>query len=412
MPPPYGGIPKVSLLYAREWKRMGHEVAVSFVYKPEKADDLGAEASYFFEYAARPGKVSKAAFLIRHVTRHPALYARLFLAYARINPRITIETILYAAYGVWVDGVIASFKPDIILSEAALIKSFMAAHRARARHIPIVFDTYAEVRDLAMGVNKHFKPKVRRRYWETFLAMPEFVMGMSNCSDGPLMYMPKQRVKVFYDTCDFTNSRAALSESVADARAALMLPPDMPLLGAVGAFSPRKGHDHIIKAAGALHREGIAVGVVLCGAGDAAEWKALAASEGIADRVFFLQGLSERDLSRLYRSVDLYANLSNSPRSCGLDLALLEAMAAQKPVVVYDTGALPTAVPDGKNGYIVHTDDIASVSAAIRSFLSLSPEERAQMGDASADAAAKCDITETAKIKAGWLREAIKDYSL
>lgn len=410
MPPPYGGIPKVSLLYAREWKRMGHEVAVTFTYRPETADDLSAGATYFFEYTRQPTKRAKASFLLHNALLHPLRYLGFLLAYVQINSRVTIETILYAAYGVWLDRIIASWQPDIVLGEAALIKSFMAARSANRHRIPIVLDTYAEVRDLGMGVNKHFKPKARRRYWERLLAMTEFVMGMSNCSDGPLMYMPREKVKVFYDTCDFTNSRAALAESVSDARAALSLPQDMRLVGAVGAFSPRKGHDHLIRAVGELGLAGEKYGVVLCGAGDATEWKALAEKEGIADRVFFLQSLSECNLARLYRSVDLYANLSNSPRSCGLDLALLEAMTAQKPVVVYDTGALPTAVPDGKNGYVVHTDDVPGVVMAIRAFFALPEEERTQMGVLSAEAASKCDIVETAKIKINWLQEAITNF--
>lgn len=412
MPPPYGGIPKVSLMYAREWKKMGHDVAVTFTYRPVHADDLGAGATYFFEYAKKPNVYGKLSFLLRHALLHPLRYLGCVAAYVRICPIARAETILYAAYGVWIDHVIAEWKPDIVLGEAALIKSFMAVQGARRRHVPVVLDTYAEVRDLGMGVNKRLKPTVRRRYWERFLSQVEFVMGMSNCSDGPLMYMKRDRVKVFYDTCDFRNSKAGLAESVGDARAALKLPPSMPLIGAVGAFSPRKGHDKLIQAVGALVREGLEVGVVICGAGDSSEWKKLAEKEGIAARTFFLQALSERDLARLFRSVDLYANLSNSQRSCGLDLALLEAMAAEKPIVVSDTGALPTAAESGKNGYIVHTDDVADTAAAIKDFLSRSPEERCAMGTASADLAAKCDITETSKIKIGWLQEAVSNHHL
>jgi hypothetical protein len=62
MPPPYGGIPKVSLLYARTWKKMGNTVAVTFVYRPENADDFGANAEYFFEYKTKPNKFKKRLF--------------------------------------------------------------------------------------------------------------------------------------------------------------------------------------------------------------------------------------------------------------------------------------------------------------------------------------------------------------
>jgi glycosyltransferase involved in cell wall biosynthesis len=335
---------------------------------------------------------------------------RRFLSYWKINPRITPEILLYSAYGVWADGVIAEYKPDIILSEAALIHGFMVGSCARDRHIPLVFDTYAEVRDLGMGVNKHLKPKARRRYWETLLGLSELVLGMANCSDGPRMYLPKEKVKVFYDTCDFTRSRESAKESMQECRSALKIPQDAFVVGAVGAFTMRKGHDHLIRASAELSRSGVNVVVVLCGAGDPTEWKEIAKKEGIGDKVIFFQGLSETDLVRLYRSCDIYTNLSNSPRSCGLDLALLEAMATERPIVVYDTGALATAVPEGKNGYVVKADDTVGVVQALETFYALSVVERQNMGRASAEVASKCDIRETARIKAGWLEEVRNNY--
>lgn len=410
MPPPFGGIPKLSLLYSREWKKMGHEVAVTFVYRPENADDLGADANYFFEYGSRPTKSMKILFLLRHAFSRPLLYVKRFSAYWRIYPRITAEILLYSAYGVWIDGIIASWKPDIIVTEAALIHGFMVGQSARERGIPMVSDTYAEVRDLKMGVNKHLTPQQRSVYWKTHLGLSELIIGMANCSDGPLQYLPPEKVKVFYDTCDFTRSREGAHESMAECRSALRLPQNTFIAGAVGAFSPRKGHDHLIKAVAILRRKGNDVAVALCGAGDPSEWRKLAADEGIADRVFFFQGLSEADLVRLHRSCDIYANLSNSARSCGLDLALLEAMASGCPIVVYDTGALPTAVPSGKNGFVIPANDIEAVAKALAGFIALSQEERTRMGKESAAVAQKCDIQETARIKIGWLEEVYAAY--
>jgi glycosyltransferase involved in cell wall biosynthesis len=159
-----------------------------------------------------------------------------------------------------------------------------------------------------------------------------------------------------------------------------------------------------------LSREGRSVAVALCGAGDSTDWKRIAKDEGISDKVFFFQGLSETDLVRLYRSCDIYANLSNSTRSCGLDLALLEAMAAERPIVVYDTGALASAVSQGRNGYVLPADDIAGVATVIKHFSELSTEEQVRMGKESAEVASKCDIRETAHIKLSWLAEVLTAY--
>lgn len=179
MPPPYGGIPKVSLLYARGWKKMGHDVAITFVYRPENADDFGANAEYFFEYGSKPNKLKKVFFFLQYVVKNPILYFSLLSSYLKIYPKLQIETILYSAYGVYVDSVISVYKPDIILSQTALIKTHMVLEIANKRHIPVVIDTYAEVRDGMMGVNKHLSEIEQRKYWVTYLSRAQLVLGMS-----------------------------------------------------------------------------------------------------------------------------------------------------------------------------------------------------------------------------------------
>src|SRR5690348_8710459 len=105
MPPPYAGVQNVSLLYARAWRQMGHSVGITFVYKPKNADDIGANAEYFFEYNGKPNKFKKAVFLIKYFFRNPFLYFYLLKSYTKIRTKITTESILYSAYGVFVDGV-------------------------------------------------------------------------------------------------------------------------------------------------------------------------------------------------------------------------------------------------------------------------------------------------------------------
>ena len=168
MPPPYAGIPKLSLLYSRLWKKMGHKVAIVFVYRPVKADDLGAGAEYFFEYNSKPNKLRKSLFLLKYFFANPLLYFNLLKGYLKIFPRFSTEVILYPAYGVFMDRIFSFFKPDIVLSEAALIKTFMVAQIAKRRKVPVVFDTYGEVRDLSVGVNPLLHEKKRTKYWKSF----------------------------------------------------------------------------------------------------------------------------------------------------------------------------------------------------------------------------------------------------
>ncbi len=412
MPPPYAGVQNISLLYAKVWKKTGNEVAVTFVYKPANADDLGAGANYFFEYKSKPNKFKKFLFLIRYFLTNPILYTTLFFRYFKIYPKISTETILYSAYGVWIDKIIDSFKPNIIACQTALIKTFMVAEIAKNRKIPVVFETYAEVHDLQMGVNKHLDENNRAKYWTYLLNLSSLVIGMDNCSVGPLMYLPKERVRVFYDACDYSFYQKELKETKNELRGYYKLPHDKFLVAMTGAFHYRKGHDHLIKSVSILNKKGFTeIGAVIVG-GDVGmeKWISLAKEEKVENNVFFLQNLSEEKKLRLYKSIEGYCNLSNSPRSCGLDLALLEAMSCALPIVVYDNGALPNSVPEGKNGFVVKTDDINGIANAILNLYKKTKKERFEMGEKSREFAAKTDINLTAKIKLDWFKEIINKF--
>ncbi|KND49435.1 MAG: glycosyl transferase group 1 [Parcubacteria bacterium C7867-003] len=406
MPPPYAGVQNVSLLYAKTYRKMGHEVAVTFVFRPENSDDLGAKADYFFEYKSKPNKIKKALFLFKYFLKNPLLYVKLFREYFSICPRLTAEIVLYSAYGVFMEEVIKKWKPDIIACQTALIKTFMISIVAKKLGIPLVYEPYAEIHDLNMGVNKHLNEEQRKKYWSSFLKMSDLVIGMDNCSVGAQAYLPLEKVKVFYDTCDFEFYQKKLNESKEELRKSFNLPINKFLVVMTGAFHYRKGHDQLIKAIAMLKKRGLAgIGAVIVG-GDVGmeKWIDLAKEEDITENIYFLQNLSEEKKLRLYTSMDGYCNLSNSTRSCGLDLALLEAMSCALPIIVYDNGALPNAVSEN-NGYVVSTGDASSVADAVLDLYKKTDSERKEMAEGSRKFASKTDLNVTAGIKINWFKE-------
>ena len=411
MPPPYGGTQNVSLLYAKTFKKLGHQVGVTFVYRPENSDDLKAGAGYYFEYEGKPNKFKKGLFFLKYLIKNPKLYFYLFKKYYSIYPRLNKETLLYSSYGVWVDSVIEKFSPDIVACQTVLIKTFMVAEVARNRKIPIIFEPYAEIHDLNMGVNKKLNKEQRDRYWNYFLNLAELTIGMDNCSVGPLMYLSKEKVKEFYDTCDFEFYQKELKETKKELRNFYKLPEDMFLLVMTGAYHFRKGHDQLIKAVSILNKQGHKnIGAVLVGGNVGKEnWVDLAKKEGVENNIFFLQNLNEEKKLKLYKSVDGYCNLSNTTRSCGLDLALLEAMSCALPVIVYDNGALPTAVSQN-NGFMVKTGDIDGLALAILKLSLKSKDELRAMAEGSRYFVSKTDLNVTTKIKEGWFLEIIHNY--
>jgi glycosyltransferase involved in cell wall biosynthesis len=397
MPPPYGGVPKLVLFYSRIWKEKGHRVAATFPYCPEKFDDLEANAEYFFEYKKKPTKLSKVWFLLKHLIAHPVLYFTLLRNYHKADKAFTKEIFLYVSYGVYMDSVFKAFKPDIVLSQAVLIKTFFVAEIAKRHGVPVVYDAYAEVHDLSMSPNKRLSPEQRDVYWNYLLGMADFVITPGPyCSRGPLKYLPKEKVQYVYDGSDYGILKYKTTQDRASLRAELKLPQDLFLMVSVGAFEYRKGHDHLIKTTAKLTKQGYKVGAVICGgSGDPEKWRKLAREEGIEDKLFIFSRIPERELAKLYQSVDVYCELENTPRACGFTMAILEGMASNLPVIIYDNQDMMEAIQGGKSGIAVPMNDTEKLYTAIEEMYKKSPEERKQMGDLNAKLARSIDINYT-----------------
>lgn len=411
MPPPYGGVPKLSLLCAGVWKKLGHLVGITFVYRPHNSDDLNSGAEYFFEYKSKPSKINKIIFLIKYFVSNPLLYLDLFLKYIKLYTKFSSEVFLYPAYGVYINGVIKKFKPDVILSEAALIQTFMVACIANKLKIPVIFDTYAEIHDLSMGINKNLNESQRVKYWTEFLKKADFVIAPGpHCCRGPLKYLSKEKVGYVYDGSDYSLCGLDISEDRDSLRKILNLPQDQFLVGNVGAFESRKGQDHLIKAVSILSKQGYSIGAVICGgSGDPTKWKKLAVEEGVSDKVHLVGRLSEVDLARVLKSLDIFSDLENTPRACGLTMSILEGMAMSLPVVVFDNPELFEVVKENENGFSVPINDTQALAAAILKMYNLSPEVRREMGIKASISARRIDINFTANGKLEIFKKIIKN---
>jgi glycosyltransferase involved in cell wall biosynthesis len=108
-----------------------------------------------------------------------------------------------------------------------------------------------------------------------------------------------------------------------------------------------------------------------------AELEALTADLNLTDRVRFLG--SRDDVAALLVAADV-AVLSS--RSEGLSLALLEAMAAGKPVVATRVGGNPEVLTDGETGRLVPPADPEALAAALLEVLD-QPGQAAALGRAA-----------------------------
>jgi glycosyltransferase involved in cell wall biosynthesis len=151
-----------------------------------------------------------------------------------------------------------------------------------------------------------------------------------------------------------------------------------PLLLFVGRLRYYKGLDWLIRALPQIDARLAVVGIGPM----AVEWKALAAQEGVADRIAWLGETPDADLPALYHLADLFV-LPASHSSEAFGLVQVEAMAAGVPCVCTELGTGTSYVnQDGVTGRVVPPRDPAALAAAINDLLA-DPTRRAEMSTAA-----------------------------
>jgi glycosyltransferase involved in cell wall biosynthesis len=147
-----------------------------------------------------------------------------------------------------------------------------------------------------------------------------------------------------------------------------------PLVVCVSRLSGEKGVESAIRAVPLLPRRAV---LALVGDGPLeSRCRTLAQDLGVADRVRFL-GLRD-DVERLVAAADVVAAPSRWEEAFGL--AVVEGMAAGKPVVCTRSGAMPSLLGDA--GVVVPKEDPAALAQAIGRLID-DPAGSAQLGRAA-----------------------------
>jgi D-inositol-3-phosphate glycosyltransferase len=157
------------------------------------------------------------------------------------------------------------------------------------------------------------------------------------------------------------------------ARHAVGLPADVPVLLFVGRIQPLKSLDVAVEAlAQVVAARPDAVLVVIGGASGAeggvevARIEKLAAELGVVDHLRFVEPQPHHLLSTWYRAADVVVVPS---RSESFGLVALEAAACGVPVVAANVGGLRTLVADGRTGFLVDSRRPSDYAAAIERIL-------------------------------------------
>jgi len=208
----------------------------------------------------------------------------------------------------------------------------------------------------------------------TSMCMADQTRSITQKLSGDIAITPFGVDTAFYDS---------LTTSLADRYAAAPI-----TIGTVKSLAPKYGVDTLIKAFKILlknlsqtHPE-IEKSLRLRLVGDGPqelELKELTKQLGISKRVEFVGRVDSSQVPVELDKLDIYVALSRLD-SESFGVAIIEAGAAGRPVVVSDAGGLPEVVLDGQTGIVVPKEDSQAAADAIMKLV-LDRELRVQMGE-------------------------------
>jgi len=179
----------------------------------------------------------------------------------------------------------------------------------------------------------------------------------------------------------------------ANIHAELYLPTHAPIVGNVAALVPHKGHQHLLGAAARVVRAVPDARFVVFGDGELRAQLERQIHHDHLERHVFLAGFRE-DVVEQTGGFDIYASAALME---GASMAILDAMAAGKPVVATSAGSVPELVADGLTGYVVAPRDEVALAERIVALLRDDPLRRRMGGAGRARAEARFSVERMAR---------------
>jgi glycosyltransferase involved in cell wall biosynthesis len=132
-----------------------------------------------------------------------------------------------------------------------------------------------------------------------------------------------------------------------------------------GAIIESKGVGDVIRAVAALGRRGFEVQADLAGSGEVERFRALAASEGVTDRVRFLGRRPHSEVMERMRSSDVVLVPSRHEYPEGFPMTLFEALATRTPIVASDHPMFVHSMVDRRSAMVFAAGDADALAERI-----------------------------------------------
>lgn len=277
--------------------------------------------------------------------------------------------------------VLKSVQPDVVHahdSHGVAMAATAIAILSPATHLPLVITRRSEFRPERTTFSKWKYSQV-----DAFVATNGSVRQRL-LAEG----VPSARVAVIPPGVDVERIGRV---DAANLHAELFLPTHAPIVGNVAVLDPQKGHHHLIAAAGLVLRDVPDTRFVIMGDGPLRATLARDVHSRHLDRHIFLPGF-HTDIARHLKGFDVYVSAALHVTG---SLALIEAMAASRPIVATAVGHVPDLIEDGVTGLLVPPKDDAALAAAITRLLKDEPLRRAMGARASARAREQFSLERT-----------------
>jgi glycosyltransferase involved in cell wall biosynthesis len=225
------------------------------------------------------------------------------------------------------------------------------AHEFTANTYGMLLAQLAGVPLIATVHGKSYYPdQVKRRLAYRMVSRRQTMVAVSHDLKQFLVEavgIPEDKISVIHNGIDVTAH--SLQDGPEDCRRELDLPSDEWVLGTVGSLYAVKGQAYLLRALPLVLHVHPHTTLLIVGRGEQeVSLKEEARHLGIESHVRFL-GLRQ-DVPKLLSVMDAFVLPSLSE---GLSIALLEAMAAGKPIVATRVGGNPEIVLDATTGYLV-----------------------------------------------------------
>ncbi len=225
-------------------------------------------------------------------------------------------------------------------------------------------------------VRQEIEPRKVHRYG---LDRADVVLPMSRHIQQSLEAggVPGRRLLTLYSALDMT--RVPQREDGRRRGRRFGIPDDVPLIGTVANLFPRKGYEVILKALPKILVSFPTMQYVIIGQGGSGyerSLRSLVGNLGLEKTVHFVG--FQKEVYSCLAAMDIYVHPALME---GFGIAMLEAMAMEKPIVASRVGGIPEVVEDGVTGLLVPPGDPEALASAVLRLVR-DPNSRQFMGRA------------------------------